>query len=114
MSLAPNEIEAIAQRVAELLDGSPLSPRERRLATAKEVADALGVERKWVYANQERLRVIRLGQGPRARLRFDLERAAEGLAAVEDSGQRRRARRRKKAARSLPAGVDLIRGRSGQ
>ena len=114
MSLAPNEIEAIAQRVAELLDGSPLSPRERRLATAKEVADALGVERKWVYANQERLHVIRLGQGPRARLRFDLERAAEGLAAVEDSGQRRRARRRKKAARSLPAGVDLIRGRSDQ
>ncbi len=71
MSLAPNEIEAIAQRVAELLEGPPSSMRERRLGTAKELAAALGVERKWVYANQERLRVIRLGQGPRARLRFD-------------------------------------------
>jgi hypothetical protein len=114
MSLAPNEIEAIAQRVAELIEGPKSSMGKPRLGTAKELADALGVERKWVYANQERLRVIRLGQGPRARLRFDLERAAEGLAAVEDSGQRRRVRRRKKAARSLPAGVDLIRGRSGE
>jgi len=82
MSLAPNEIEAIAQRVAELLDGSPLSPRERRLATAKEVADALGVERKWVYANQERLRVIRLGQGPK------------GKAALRSGARRRGAGRR--------------------
>jgi len=114
MSLAPNEIEAIAQRVAELIEGPKSSMGKPRLGTAKELADALGVERKWVYANQERLRVIRLGQGPRARLRFDLERAAEELAAVEDSGQRRRVRRRKKAARSLPAGVDLIRGRSGE
>jgi len=71
MSLAPNEIEAIAQRVAELIEGPKSSMGKPRLGTAKELADALGVERKWVYANQERLRVIRLGQGPRARLRFD-------------------------------------------
>lgn len=42
-----------------------------RLATAAELAAQLGVSRAYVYEHAERLGAIRLGRGPRARLRFD-------------------------------------------
>lgn len=42
-----------------------------RLATAAELATQLGVSRAYVYEHAERLGAIRLGRGPRARLRFD-------------------------------------------
>jgi hypothetical protein len=86
MPLDSDDIDAIAARLAELVSG-PADERETRgLATAAEVAACLGVERGWVYANQERLGVIRLGNGPKARLRFDLDRAAQALG---DNGARR-------------------------
>ncbi|MDQ3647482.1 MAG: hypothetical protein M3433_02655 [Actinomycetota bacterium] len=44
-----------------------------RLVDAATVADALGVSRAYVYANAADLGALRLGTGPRARLRFDLE-----------------------------------------
>lgn len=43
------------------------------LVDAAAVAEYLGVERDWVYANAARLGARKLGDGPRARLRFDLE-----------------------------------------
>jgi len=91
--LDPDDVEAIAARVVELLDGA--SPRAPRLATAEEVAEALGVTRTWVYANQKRLQAVRLGTGPRARLRFDLKKATRAFGAEgEPTTQRRRRRRR--------------------
>lgn len=69
------EIEAIADRVAELLkveegtagqqDGRPV------LVDAATLARILGVSRATVYANADELGAIRLGSGRRARLRFD-------------------------------------------
>ncbi len=50
-----------------------------RLVDAAELAEALGTSRTWVYAHRAELPHVRLGTGPRARLRFDLERV---LAAV--------------------------------
>lgn len=114
MSLDHDDIEAIAQRVAEILERSVASTGGRRLATAKELAEALGVERSWVYANQKRLHAIRLGRGPRARLRFDLERAADAFLDVGESESPRPGRARRRPATPLPPGVNLIRGRSGQ
>jgi hypothetical protein len=42
-----------------------------RLLTAAEVADRFSVDRSWVYAHARELGVVRLGRGPRPRLRFD-------------------------------------------
>lgn len=68
-------VEAIARRVVELLRSEPprpaAAPAGERLLTAAEVARWWGVERSWVYQHALRLGVIRLGDGPRPRLRFD-------------------------------------------
>jgi hypothetical protein len=48
------------------------------LLTVAEVAERLKMSPKWVYAHQRRLGVIKLGDGPKARLRFD-PRAVEEL-----------------------------------
>jgi hypothetical protein len=77
--LAEADVEAIARRVAELL-------REHRLETvslvdASEAAALLGVERGFVYRHADRLRAIRVGDGPRPRLRFD-PRVLAGLASA--------------------------------
>ncbi len=50
-----------------------------QLVDAAEVARRLGVERSWVYAHADEIGGIRLGNGPRARLRFDPDTVAERL-----------------------------------
>lgn len=110
MYLDPDDVEAIAARVAELLERAPERTRPLRLATADEVAEALGVTRTWVYANQKRLQAVRLGIGPRARLRFDLEKAARAFDVEGDPAQR--PPRRRRPSTRVPPGVDLIQGRS--
>lgn len=113
MTLDHDDIEAVAARVVELLDHAPRRREPVHLATAKEVAETLGVGRSWVYAHQERLRAIRLGSGPKSRLRFDLERAAEAfrVEAEKDLPAKDRQRMRSPAS-TLPMGVELIKGRS--
>jgi len=73
--LSERAVEAIAHRVVELLRSEPPRPAAEpvgeRLLTAAEVARWWGVERSWVYQHALRLGVIRLGDGPRPRLRFD-------------------------------------------
>ena len=69
--LSPVIVETIAQRVAELLRTDlGLTPR---FLTPLQVAERFAVSRKWVYDHAEELGATRLGQGPRARLRFDTE-----------------------------------------
>jgi hypothetical protein len=103
--------EAIAARVVELLERGDERPA-RGLATAAEVAEQLGVHKSWVYANQKRLGGIRLGDGPRARLRFDLERARRAVDQERSERQRpRRSRGRPRTASVLPKDVELLRGR---
>jgi excisionase family DNA binding protein len=53
------------------------------LLTAAELADRLGVSRPYVYEHAAELGAIRLGDGPKARLRFDLHRTLDRLAATE-------------------------------
>ena len=67
-------IEAIARRVAELLAELLAKTEGRRLVTAGELAERLGVERSWVYANARRLGGVRLSDGLRA-----VEMAREGV-----------------------------------
>ena len=88
--LAPESVEALARRLAELL--APFQPSApRRLLTAAEVSDWWGVERAWVYAHADDLGARRLGAGPRPRLRFDPDEVTERLGHATPSADRRRA-----------------------
>lgn len=84
MKLDDDDIEQIAQRVAELLGPRGRSQGEARFVDAAHVARLLGVERDWVYEHAAQLGGIRLG-GPRGRLRFDREGLPDRLAQASDS-----------------------------
>jgi hypothetical protein len=82
--LAPADVElveAIAQRVAELLRQD--MPTPGALVDAQTLAGLLGVSRAHVYRNANKLGVQRLGDGERPRLRFD---PAVALQAREQPG----------------------------
>ena len=68
--LDPADVEAIAERVLDLLEARA-DRLPVRYVDAATLAEALGVDRTWVYAHARELRAIRLG-GARGRLRFDL------------------------------------------
>jgi hypothetical protein len=74
-------IDLLADRLAERLTHQPDDePQETgRKLSAAQVAARWGVERAWVYAHAEQLGALRLGTGPRPRLRFDPVRVAEYL-----------------------------------
>lgn len=79
------------------------------LADAAEVARRLRVHENWVYAHAQELGVIRLGEGEKARLRFDLEQVAKTLG-IEPAPPRLRGPGR--AGRDgLPQGVKLLSAR---
>ncbi len=86
VQLDVRSIEAIAHCIAGLIGGEggappdPLAPG--RLLSASEVAERWGVDRSWVYQHAERLGAIRLGDGPRPRLRFDPQQLASRLGRV--------------------------------
>lgn len=79
LRLAPETVEDLARRIAELLaeDGSPPGVR---LLDVEGLARVLGVQSRWVYEHATELGAIRLGEGRRPRLRFDPEEAVERLA----------------------------------
>jgi hypothetical protein len=86
-------VDAIARRVVELLEGSraradaarPSPERGSACLTVSQVAAQYRVSRSWVYAHQRELGAMRLGDGPRARLRFDPKVVAEAIAAFDRS-----------------------------
>jgi hypothetical protein len=73
VQLAPESVEAIAQRVAELVR----DPTAVQFIDAAEVARRFGVSREWVYAHAEELGAVRVGDGPRPRWRFDVQKVTE-------------------------------------
>jgi hypothetical protein len=76
MTLDRDDIEALAVRVAELLEQRGARRTTGGLVDAAELARRLGTDRSWVYSHAKELGAIRLGNGPKARLRFDPEAAA--------------------------------------
>ena len=119
MTLDDDDIEAVAARVVELLRSEHRPRAGPELVDAATLAEMLGVDRDWVYANARRLGAVRLGDGPKARLRFDATRARAALAATEREHQPppdkppRRPRGRPRG-RPVPAGVQLIQGRASR
>jgi hypothetical protein len=105
MTLDRDDVEAIAQRVAELLRGE----RPAGYLDARQVAERYGVTRQWVYAHKARLGAVPLGIGPRARLRFDARRVE---AVLDEQRQRRepirRGRPRKPRTPRAPTGVPVL------
>jgi hypothetical protein len=86
--LTPDAIEQIAQRVTQLLrheQPPPAGPADdtrhapTQLLTADQLARRLGLNRAWVYEHAAELGAIQLGNGPRPRLRFDAQLAAQAL-----------------------------------
>jgi hypothetical protein len=71
---APDSVDAdlIARRVVEVLREVE-GPMNRGLLKTEEAAQLLGVDAEWVRANRVALGAVKLGDGPKARLRFPRE-----------------------------------------
>ena len=93
-----------------------------RLLSPAELADWLSVERSFVYEHADELGVLRLGTGPRARLRFDVEEVARRLRGhgtcsarresdAVDSAQKAGKRRQRRRRMGTSAELLPIRGR---
>lgn len=115
LRLHPNDLEQLADLVADRLAGKlGAVPAGGQLLTAAEVAQRFAVDRGWVYEHADDLGAIRLGDGPRARLRFGAERVAEALTARQagsasdapEPAPRRASRRR--ARPPGPGGAPLL------
>jgi hypothetical protein len=103
-TLTDADVEAIASRLAEMLGMRGQSePKPDEALSVKEVAQRLGVRPQYVYANAERLGGYRLGDGPKARWRFDPASLPASPGAVqvaeESSSPRRRSRARRQGRR---------------
>ena len=106
--MTDREIEAIAQRVADLLTGYSHGPK---LVTVAEVAEWLGVSRDYVYEHAEDLGGFRLGDGPKAPLRFDRDRVSEWIT-VRCEGRPKRESPAPRRHRTGPVELLPIRGRA--
>jgi hypothetical protein len=94
-TLDPADIEAIAdlaaQRMVQLLERPGVSAHQ--LMEPKQLAGALNVSVDYVYAHAADLGAMRLGDGPKARLRFDLRTAQTAMKARQRPGPVGAARR---------------------
>lgn len=91
VTLDEEDIEAIAARVARLM--SATRPTGLSLLDPKELAAELRVSVDYVYAHAANLGAMRLGDGPKARLRFDLHAARQAMRARKQPPTRIAARR---------------------
>src|SRR5437763_13330158 len=95
-------VDAVALRMLELLDERE-QVQQVGLVDASTLARVLGVRADYVYRHADELGAVRLGEGKRATLRFDVERAMSSRVSSSRSqpsdapagtGQPRRRRRR--------------------
>ena len=93
VTLSAGDVEAIAEATARKL-AEFIGERGKTfgLVGPRELAEGLGVSLDYVYAHSTELGAMRLGSGPKARIRFDLD-AARRL--LEARAQRPRRQRRR-------------------
>jgi hypothetical protein len=111
--LSAQDIEAVAARVVEMLEGRHLvAPAVPQPLTAAQVAARIGRSRAWVYDHAAELGVFRLGEvgeGKRPRLAFDVSKVETYVSsrsavvksdAAKPAPDQARRRRRKDSGRS--------------
>jgi hypothetical protein len=123
--LAAEDLELLADLVAErVLERMGAAPATAAVVSidAAEVASRYGVTAAWVREHADQLGVMRLGDGPKPRLRFDPERVAAALAfchagsrSQESEAPAKTPVRRRRRSRRSDTGVELlpIRGANG-
>lgn len=81
-TLTPGDVEAIAEAVAPKLAALVGQPSPTfAFVDARELAGELGVSTAYVYEHSAELGAMKLGTGPKARMRFDLDQARQALEA---------------------------------
>ena len=99
-AISDQDLERLADRIVERVL-IRLGPSERgEFVDASAIARRFSLSRSWVYENAEQLGVVRVGGGPRARLRFDPSIVRERVAGLAPDGPHiaRRPRRRRRVA----------------
>ena len=93
LTLSPGDVEAIAEATATKL-AEFIAERSKTfgLVGPRELAEGLGVSLDYVYAHATELGAMRLGSGPKARIRFDLDGARRALEARAERPRRQRGR----------------------
>jgi hypothetical protein len=100
--------DAVAPRVAALLRAEDSRFPSRGLVDVDGVRELLGVEREWVYQHKVELGAVRLGDGDRGPLRFEVAKVLGYLAdrrlgrRDEDTARRGRPPRRREGFDVLP------------
>ncbi len=85
VDLTPQAVEQVANRVAALLQRQQHNQQQAHtreptgMLTVAELAKHLRLNRAWVYEHADELGAIRVGSGPKARIRFDLHTALKAL-----------------------------------
>jgi hypothetical protein len=82
VELTPQTIDQIAVRVAQLLrhqQSTQTNAENVGWLTVSQLARHLNLNRTWIYEHADELGAIRVGKGPKARIRFDLHTATAAL-----------------------------------
>ena len=88
MTLDREDVDAIALRVAEVLEERGLvASLAPSLISAAAAATRIGRSRDFVYEHADDLGAVRLGDGPRPRLAFDPRRLDEWVSARSTGGR---------------------------
>jgi hypothetical protein len=101
-------VEAVAHRVVELLRAE-VAVRQPNLLDVGSLAEALSVTPAYIYEHKEELGAVRVGEGPRAPIRFDLDKVLKTLTSCSASrgteGSVGRSTKPKARRRTLAAGA---------
>jgi hypothetical protein len=85
VDLTPQAVEQVAARVAQLLHLQQQNQEQDQprdpvgMLTVSQLANHLHLNRAWVYEHADELGAIRIGSGPKARIRFDFHTATDAL-----------------------------------
>jgi hypothetical protein len=91
VTLSEGDVEAIAEATArKLVEFVGVRGKTFGLVGPRELAEGLGVSLDYVYAHATELGAMRLGSGPKARIRFDLDGARRLLEARTQLPRHRR------------------------
>jgi hypothetical protein len=93
VDLTPHAIEQIAIRVATLVHRQQQNQEQEQteqapgMVTVSQLASYLKLNPAWVYEHADELGAIRIGSGPKARIRFDFQTAKAALKKLQATSE---------------------------